>query len=114
MSAPASLPSPALRWLGRRTWVTAALVIVGVPLAVVYLDLAFTFPNPAARIGLRVLPVLPLAVWTLWFDRQRPFETAPPALRLGGRLLSLLGIMALALALLGLTLNWVYDPARVL
>jgi hypothetical protein len=57
--------------------------------------------------------VLPAAVWTLWFDRSRPFESWRPAARLASRVLLLLGIMAFALALLGLFINWLYDPSRI-
>ena len=114
MRAGASPPTRARRLPGRRAWLTAALVIIGLPLAVVYVDLALTFPNPAARMALRTLPVLPLAIWTLWLDGDRPFEASPRWRKHGGRLLSLLAIMALAIVLLGLFLNWLYDPARVL
>ena len=98
----------------RPRWLGIALLAAALPVAVVYVDLALTFPNPAARIALRTLPVLPLAIWTLWLDRDRPFEASPRWRKHGGRLLSLLAIMALAVALLGLFLNWLYDPARVL
>jgi uncharacterized iron-regulated membrane protein len=64
------------------------------------------------RIVLRSLPVLPLAIWTLWFDRSRPFERWAPAIRRAGRVALLLVVMAFAVALLGLGLNWLYDPGR--
>jgi hypothetical protein len=74
---------------------------------------SFVYPNPVARILLRTAPVLPAAVWTLWFDRSRPFESWPGTLRLGIRVLLLLGIMGFAIALLGLFINWLYDPSRI-
>jgi hypothetical protein len=66
------------------------------------------------RIVLRSLPVLPVAIWTLWFDRSRPFEGRTPALQLVARLTLLLVVMAFAVALLGIGLNWLYDPDRVI
>jgi hypothetical protein len=98
----------------RHRWLWGALLVALLPLAAGYVELAFTLPSPLGRIALRSLPALPLAVWTLWFDHQRPLETAPTLLKQGGRLLGLLAIMALAVGLLGLGLNWLYDPARVL
>jgi hypothetical protein len=64
------------------------------------------------RIVLRSLPVLPVATWTLWFDRSRPLESQAPAIRLAGRVALLLLVMAFAVALLGIGLNWLYDPSR--
>jgi len=61
---------------------------------------------------LRSLPVLPVAVWTLWFDRSRPLESQAPAIRRAGRVALLLVVMAFAVALLGIGLNWLYDPGR--
>jgi hypothetical protein len=61
---------------------------------------------------LRSLPVLPVAIWTLWFDRSRPFERHAPAIRWAGRAALLLVVMAFAVALLGIGLNWLYDPGR--
>jgi hypothetical protein len=97
-----------------RQWLLIALLLACVPLAVGYAELAFTLPSPVGRIVLRSLPVLPLAVWTLWLDRDRPLQGASAWRRHGGRTLSLLGIMALAVGLLGFFLNWLYDPDRVL
>ena len=71
-------------------------------------------PAPWVRIALRTLPILPIGVWTLWFDRSRPFEHRSPALRTIGRFLLLLLVMAFAILVLGLGLNWLYDPGRVL
>jgi hypothetical protein len=61
---------------------------------------------------LRSLPVLPVAIWTLWFDSSRPLERQPATIRLTGRIALLLVVMALAVGLLGIGLNWVYDPKR--
>jgi len=63
---------------------------------------------------LRSSPVLPVAIWTLWFDRSRPFKRRPPAIQLSGRLALLVLVMAFAIALLGFGLNWLYDPSRVI
>jgi hypothetical protein len=71
-------------------------------------------PSPIVRIVLRSLPVLPLAIWTLWFDRSRPFTQHPPAIRLTARLAMLALVMGFAVAILGLGLNWLYDPSRVI
>ena len=87
-----------------------ALVAILVPAAFVYVIEAFTAPNPIVRIVLRSLPVLPVAIWTLWFDRSRPFERQAPAIRRAGRVALLLVVMAFAVALLGIALNWLYDP----
>lgn len=91
----------------------AALLVVAIPLGALYIFGSFTESDPVIRLAMRVVPVLPLAIWTLWFDRTRPFASLPPAARLGTRVLSLLGIMALAVAVLGVGLNWLYDPGRV-
>jgi hypothetical protein len=85
-----------------------------IPVAGVYVIEAFTAPSPVLRIVLRSAPVLPVAIWTLWFDRSRPFEGRPPAIRLIARLALLALVMAFAIALLGLGLNWLYDPSRVI
>jgi hypothetical protein len=92
----------------------AALAVVLVPIACLYVIEAFVAPNPLIRIALRSLPVLPVAIWTLWFDRSRPFARQPSAIRLTGRVALLLLVMAFAVALLGLGLNWLYDPNRVI
>ena len=83
------------------------------PVAFLYVSLSFTDPHPWTRILLRSLPILPLAVWTLWFDRQRPFQRMAAPVRAAARIATLLGIMALTVVLLGIALNWLYDPARV-
>jgi hypothetical protein len=66
------------------------------------------------RIALRSLPVLPVAIWTLWFDRSRPFKRRSPAIRLSGRVALFVLVMAFAVAILGIGLNWLYDPRRVI
>jgi hypothetical protein len=91
-----------------------AVVVVLIPLAGFYVIEAFTAPNPLVRIVLRSLPVLPVAIWTLWFDASRPLEQQPKPIRLAGRVALLLVVMALAVALLGIGLNWLYDPNRVI
>jgi len=73
---------------------------------------AFIAPNPLLRIVLRSLPVLPIAIWTLWYDKSRPFERQRPKMRVVGRLLLLVLVMAFAVAILGIGLNWLYDPDR--
>jgi len=92
----------------------ALLVAVLIPIAGFYVIEAFVAANPLLRIVLRSLPVLPVAVWTLWFDRSRPFERRPAWLRLGARVILLVLVMVFAVALLGFGLNWLYDPARVI
>jgi len=89
-----------------------AIVVVLIPLAGVYVIEAFIAPNPLVRIMLRSLPVLPIAIWTLWFDSSRPLERQAPAVRLTGRVALLLVVMTFAVAVLGIGLNWLYDPGR--
>jgi hypothetical protein len=89
-----------------------AVVVVLIVLAGFYVIEAFIAASPLLRIVLRSLPVLPVAIWTLWFDRSRPFERQAPAIRRAGRVALLLVVMAFAVALLGLGLNWLYDPHR--
>jgi len=89
-----------------------AVVVVLIVLAGFYVIEAFIASSPLLRILLRSLPVLPVAIWTLWFDRSRPFERQAPALRWVGRVGLLLLVMMFAVALLGIGLNWLYDPAR--
>jgi hypothetical protein len=91
-----------------------AIAVILIPAAGFYVLEAFIAPSPLVRIVLRSLPVLPVAIWTLWFDRSRPFERRPPAIRLAGRVALLLVVTAFAVALLGLGLNWLYDPHRVI
>jgi drug/metabolite transporter (DMT)-like permease len=89
-----------------------AVVLIG--LAGFYVILAFIAPNPLLRIVLRSLPVLPVAVWTLWYEKSRPLQRQPPMIRLAGRILLLALVMAFAIAVLGVGLNWLYDPGRAI
>ena len=89
-----------------------ALAISTITVATLYVILAFTAPNPLLRIVLRSLPVLPVAIWTLWFEKSRPFERRRPTIRVAGRILLLVLVMAFAVAILGVALNWLYDPGR--
>ena len=86
--------------------------VVLIALAGFYVIEAFIAPNPLVRIGLRTLPALPVAIWTLWYDKSRPFERQRPTMRVAGRLLLLVLVMAFAVAILGIGLNWLYDPDR--
>ena len=91
-----------------------AVAVILIALAGIYVIAAFAAPNPLLRIVLRSLPVVPVAIWTLWFDRSRPFRRQRPAIRAAGRVALLLVVMAFAVALLGIGLNWLYDPNRVI
>src|SRR6184192_3486615 len=91
-----------------------AVAVVLIPLAGFYVIEAFIAPNPLVRIGLRSLPALPVAIWTLWYDKSRPFEREQPTIRFASRLLLLVLVMAFAVAILGIGLNWLYDPTRVI
>ena len=91
-----------------------AVAVVLIPVAALYVIEAFIAPSPLLRVVLRCLPVLPVAIWTLWFDRSRPFEGRAPVIQVAARLTLLLIVMAFAIALLGLGLNWLYDPSRVI
>jgi hypothetical protein len=91
-----------------------AVVAVLIPLAGLYVIEAFIAPNPTVRIVLRSLPVLPVGIWTLWYEKSRPLEGQRPMIRRAGRILLLFLVMAFAVAILGLGLNWLYDPNRVL
>ena len=84
-----------------------------VALGAIYLIAAFSAPNPWLRILLRCLPVLPVAIWTIWFDPARPLDRASPKARFGARLVLLVAVMLFSLLLLGIGLNWLYDPSRV-
>jgi hypothetical protein len=96
-----------------RVGVGAALLAV-ITMAAVYVIAAFVAPNPLIRIALRTVPVIPVAIWTLWFDRSRPFERQAAAIRIAARVALLVLVTAFAIALLGVGLNWLYDPERVL
>jgi len=79
-----------------------------------YVIEAFVAPNPLLRIVLRSLPVLPVAIWTLWFEKSRPLEGRGPLIRVAGRIVLLVLVMVFAVAILGIGLNWLYDPNRVI
>jgi hypothetical protein len=79
-----------------------------------YVIEAFIAPSPLVRIVLRSLPVLPVAIWTLWYEKSRPFVRQRPLIRVAGRILLLVLVMAFAVAVLGIGLNWLYDPNRVI
>lgn len=85
------------------------LIVVG-GLYVVY---AFIAPSPLLRIVMRSAPFLPLAIWTIWLDAKRPLEGAPPPIRIVGRLGLLVLVMSLVVLVLGIGLNWLYDPSRI-
>src|ERR1700737_1702904 len=87
-----------------------AVVVVLIALAGFYVIEAFIAPNPLLRIVLRSLPVLPVAIWTLWFDRSRPFKRRRPGIRLAGRVALLLVVVAFALAGLGIGLYLLSHP----
>jgi hypothetical protein len=89
-----------------------AVVAVLIVLAGFYVIESFIAPSPLLRVVLRSLPVLPVAVWTLWFERSRPLEGQRPVIRAGGRIVLLVLVMAFAVAILGIGLNWLYDPGR--
>jgi hypothetical protein len=90
------------------------LALLLIPIAATYVVEAFVAESPLLRIVLRTLPVLPVAAWTLWVDPSRPFAHRPALIRQGARIALLLLVMAFAVAVLGLGLNWLYDPDRVL
>ena len=91
-----------------------ALVVLLIALAGFYVIEAFIAPYPLIRIALRCLPVLPVAIWTLWYEKSRPFKRHRPPIRAAGRILLLVMVMAFAVAVLGIGLNWLYDPTRVI
>lgn len=88
-----------------------ALLIV---IAGIYVVYAFIAPSPLLRIVMRSLPFLPLAIWTIWLDARRPLERMPPLIRTVGRLVLLVLIMGIVVVILGIGLNWLYDPTRVM
>ena len=91
-----------------------AVAVALIPLVGFYVIEAFIAPNPLVRVGLRSLPVLPVGIWTLWYDKSRPFERHQPPIRVAGRIVLLVLVMAVAVAILGIGLNWLYDPTRVI
>ncbi len=93
----------------KRRWYLLPLA----PLAAAYVYLGFFFPQPDVRIALRTVPVVPFAIWAIYLDPRRPLRTAPPARRLVGQALLLVATVLFAVLVLGLGLNWIFDPARV-
>ena len=91
-----------------------AVAVALIPLAGFDVIEAFIAPNPLVRIGLRSLPALPVAIWTLWFEKSRPLERRRLMIRVVGRIVLLVMVMAFAVAILGIGLNWLYDPNRVI
>src|SRR6266705_5035221 len=90
-----------------------AVGVILIAIAGFYVIEAFVAPNPLLRIVLRSLPALPVAIWTLWYDKSRPFERQRPTMRVVGRLLLLVLVMVFAVAILGIGLNGLYDRNRV-
>jgi hypothetical protein len=88
------------------------VVAILIPIAGFYVIESFIAPDPRVRIVLRSLPVLPVAIWTLWFEKSRPLQGRRPVIRIGGRIVLLMLVMAFAVAILGIGLNWLYDPSR--
>jgi hypothetical protein len=84
------------------------------PMAAAYIYLAFFFPQPDVRIALRTVPVVPFAIWAIYLDPRRPLRTAPAALRLVGQAVLLAATLLFAVLVLGLGLNWIFDPRRVI
>src|ERR1700737_242535 len=95
-------------WRHRAYLVAVGVVLIA--LAGLYVVEAFAAPNPLVRIVLRTLPVLPVAVWTLWFDRSRPFEHQTEAIRMVARVALLVRVRGVAAALLGFGLTWLSSP----
>ena len=93
----------------KRRWYLLPLA----PVAVAYVYVAFFFPHPDVRIVLRSAPVVPFAIWAVFLAPRRPLRTAPAALRLVGQAVLLVATLLFAVLVLGLGLNWVFDPARV-
>jgi hypothetical protein len=93
----------------KRRWYLVALA----PLAAAYVYVAFFFPQPDVRIVLRSAPAVPFAIWAVFLDPRRPLRTAPPARRAVGQAVLLVVTVLFAVLVLGLGLNWVFDPARV-
>jgi hypothetical protein len=94
--------------------VVLAVVLILIAVAGFYVIQAFFAPSPVVRIVLRTIPVLPVAIWALWYEKSRPFERRRPVVRTVGRILLLVLVMAFAVAVLGIGLNWIYDPSRVI
>ncbi|HEY9287826.1 MAG TPA: hypothetical protein VIT43_07370 [Candidatus Dormibacteraeota bacterium] len=88
----------------------AAVLIV---LAAIYVIYAFIAPSPLLRIVMRSAPFLPVAIWTIWLDAKRPLERKPVVIRTVGRFVLLLLVMSVVVLVLGVSLNWLYDPSRI-
>ncbi len=88
------------------------LLVPAAPILAGYLYQTLVNSNPAIRIGLRTLPILPLALWVIFFDGSRPLRQASFPLRAAGRMVNLAGSMAFAFLVLGLGLNWRFEPKR--
>ncbi len=82
-------------------------------MAAAYVYVAFFFPQPEVRIVLRSVPVMPFAIWAVFLDPRRPLRSAPPARRVVGQALLLVATVLFAVLVLGLGLNWIFDPTRV-
>jgi hypothetical protein len=91
-----------------------AVAVILIAVAGLYLIQAFFAPSLLVRIVLRTAPVLPIAIWALWYEKSRPFERQRPVVRIVGRVVLLVVVMAFAVAVLGIGLNWIYDPRRVI
>lgn len=91
-------------------WIVGTLVVIAAGIYVVY---AFIAPSPLLRIVMRSAPFLPLAIWTIWLDAKRPLEGAPSPIRIVGRLGLLILVMSIVVLVLGVGLNWLYDPDRI-
>ncbi len=88
------------------------LLVPAVPILAGYLYETFVNSNPATRIVLRTLPILPLALWVIFVDATRPLQEASFPLKAAGRMVLLAGSMTFAFVVLGLGLNWLFEPKR--
>src|SRR5438067_13597004 len=77
-----------------------AIVVVLIPIAGFYVIEAFLAPNPLLRIELRSLAVLPVAIWTLWFEKSRALEGRRLMIRVVGGLVLFVMVMAFAVGIL--------------
>lgn len=93
----------------RRRWFWLPVI----PVAAAYVWLAFTFSQPEVRMALRTLPVVPFTIWAIFVDDRRPLKAAPVGVRIVGRSLLFLVTVCFALLVLGVGLNWIFDPNRV-
>ena len=90
-----------------------ALLGVLIVVAGLYVVYAFIAPSPLLRILMRSAPFLPLAIWTIWLDAKRPLQHTATPLRFVGRIGLLLFVMSVVVLVLGIGLNWLYDPNRI-